>query len=78
MDGNVAGAVQNPAEHGCLPEACLGHERSRRDGVPDDIDVQKALVVCNDDVVDALRDVFGALDRNLDAEKLENDFLEGK
>ena len=27
---------------------------------------------------DALRDVFGALDGDLDAEKLENDFLEGK
>ena len=78
VDRNVAGAVQNPAEHGSLPETCLSHERSSRDGVPDDVDVQKALVVCDDDVVDALRDVFGALDGDLDAEKLENDFLEGE
>jgi hypothetical protein len=44
--------------------------------VPDHVDVQKALVVCYDDVVYALWDVFGALDGNLDTEQLENDVLE--
>jgi len=76
MDRNVAGAGQCPAEHGRLPEACLGHKRCGRDGMPDDVDIQKALVVCDDDVVHTLRDVFGTLDGNLDTEQLKNDVLE--
>ena len=78
MDGNVAGTVQDPAEYGRFPEACLSHERCRRNGMPDNVDVQKALVVSDDDVVYALWNVFCPLDCNLNAKKLENDVPEGE
>ena len=78
VNGNVAGVVQNPSENGCFPEASLCHERCRRNGMPNDVDVQKALVICDDNVARALGNVFGAFDRNFDAEKFEDDFLEGE
>ena len=46
--------------------------------MPDDVDVQKALVVGDDDVVYALWNVFGPLDSDLDAEKLEDDVPESE
>ena len=78
VDGNAAGAVQNPAEHGSFPEACLCHECRRRNGMPNDVDVQKALVVSDDDKTSFLRDIFGPFNRDLDSEQLENDVPERK
>ena len=46
--------------------------------MPDDVDVQKALVVGDDDVVYALWNVFCPLDRDFNAEKLENNVPEGE
>ena len=78
VDGDTAGAVQNPAEYGRFPEAGLGHECRCRNGVPNDVYVQKALVVRDDDIAPFFRDVFGTLDGNFDAEKLEDDVPEGE
>jgi hypothetical protein len=46
--------------------------------MPDDVDVQKALMVGDDDVVYALWNVFCPLDRDFNAEKLENNVPEGE
>ncbi len=76
VDGDIAGTVQDPPEYGCFPEARLCHERCRRNGMPNDIDVQKALVVRDDDVAPFLRNIFGTFNRNGNPENFENDVLE--
>ena len=44
--------------------------------MPNDVDVQKALVVCDDDVACFFWNVFGPCDRNFDAEQFENNIPE--
>ena len=78
MDRNAAGTVQNPAEHRSLPETSLCHESCRCNRMPNDIDIQKTLVVSDDDIAIFFWDVFGTFYRNLDAEQLENDIPERK
>lgn len=46
--------------------------------MPNDIYVQKTLMVRDDDIAPFFRNVFGALDGNFDAEKLEDDVPEGE
>lgn len=74
--GNAANVVYDPSENRGLPEASLRHERGVRDRVPNDVRVHETLVVRDNHEALFLRDVLGAFDGHLDAEKFKDDILE--
>ena len=62
---------QDPAEHGNFPEFRFCNERGHGDGRPNDVDVQKTLVVGNEYELLVARDILLADYFDLDSRKFE-------
>ena len=77
VHGNATDVVEHPAKNGNLPQVSFRDECRDGDGWPDDIDVEKTLVICDDHELLVVGNVFLTFDFEFDSENFEKGFEEG-